>query len=152
MLEGLDTSAAQGNEILVRFDLNLDGMLKVTAVERATGLETQLTVDNAVSRFHKAEGQHASENLAAVFGESPAEKWTQVDSDGSPVSVSPAVQEADNLLTTARRLIGQAGVDDAEEIRDLINRIQTAKSAGDPTALREYSDQLSDLLFYLEDV
>ena len=152
MLEGLDKNADEGNEILVRFDLNLDGMLKVTAVERATGLETQLTVENAVSRFHKTEGQHASENLAAVFGESPAEKWTQVDSDGSPVSVSPVVQEADNLLTTARRLIGQAGEDDAEEIRELINRIQTATSAGDLTALREYSDQLSDLLFYLEDV
>ena len=154
MLEGLDTNADQGNEILVRFDLNLDGMLKVTAVERSTGLETQLTVENAVSRFHKSESQSASENLAAVFGESPAEKWTQVESlaERPTITDSPLVQGADQLITTARRLIGQAGEDDAEEIRELINRIQTAKSAGDLKALHEFFDQLSDLLFYLEDV
>jgi molecular chaperone DnaK len=154
MLEGLDTSVGHGNEILVRFDLNLDGMLKVTAIERATGLETQLTVDNAVSRFQKTEKQDASENLAAVFGESPPEKWTLVEPAGTDAqdSTDPRVQASETLVTTARRLIGQAGEEDAQEIRELINRIHTAKSTGDLTALQEYSDQLSDLLFYLEDV
>ena len=129
-------------------------MLKVTAIERATGLETQLTVENAVSRFNNAEGQNTSDNLAAVFGESPSEKWTQVDASAhaAPDSADPLVQQADSLVAAARRLIGQAGADDADEIRELINQIQAAKSAADLTALHEYIDQLSDLLFYLEDV
>jgi len=154
LLEGLDTSVGYGNEILVRFDLNLDGMLKVTAIERATGLETQLTVDNAVSRFQKTEQQDASDNLAAVFGESPPEKWTLVEPAATDAqdSTDPVVQASETLVTTARRLIGQAGEEDAQEIRELINRIHESKSAGDSTALREYSDKLSDLLFYLEDV
>ena len=106
LLEGLDTNAAEGNEILVRFDLNLDGMLKVTAIERATGLETQLTVANALNWSDNAEGRNASDNLASVFGESPSEKWTQVDAHGDPVPVltDPLVQQADHLVATARRL------------------------------------------------
>ncbi len=138
----------------MRFDLNLDGMLKVTAIERATGLETQLTVANALNRSDNAEGRNASDNLASVFGESPSEKWTQVDDHGDPVPVltDPLVQQADHLVATARRLTAQAGPEDAEEIRELIHRIQTEKSTGNLTALHEFSEQLSDLLFYLEDV
>ena len=154
MLEGLDTNAGEGSEILVRFDLNLDGMLKVTAIERSTGLETQLTVKNAVSFCNESDRQNAADNLADVFGESPSTKWTQVDPHGAAVSdnTDPMVRNAEELITTARRMIGQAGVEDAEEIRELINRIQVAKSTNDPDALHELSDQLNDLLFYLEDV
>ena len=58
LLEGLaDVSA--GNEILVRFELDLNGILKVTAEEHATGLQKQLKVENAVSRFRQ-ESRRAS--------------------------------------------------------------------------------------------
>ena len=52
LLEGLSEVDA-GNEILVRFGLDLNGILKVTAEEHATGLQKQLTVENAVSRFRR---------------------------------------------------------------------------------------------------
>ncbi len=52
LLEGLCEVDA-GNEILVRFGLDLNGILKVTAEEHATGLQKQLTVENAVSRFRR---------------------------------------------------------------------------------------------------
>jgi molecular chaperone DnaK len=49
-LEGL-AKVDQGNEILVRFDLDLDGILKVAAVERNTGLEQKLVIENSASLF-----------------------------------------------------------------------------------------------------
>ncbi len=52
LLEGLAEVHA-GNEILVRFELDLNGILKVTAEEHATGLQKQLKVENAVSRFRR---------------------------------------------------------------------------------------------------
>ena len=54
LLEGL-ANVDQGNEILVRFDLDLDGILKVSATEQATGRQQQLTIDNAVARFRAGE-------------------------------------------------------------------------------------------------
>ena len=69
MLEGL-ADAAQGNEILVRFDLDLDGILKVTALERVTGLQEQLTIDNPVSRFRQQNLQRPAA-CAAGHGRDP---------------------------------------------------------------------------------
>src|ERR1043165_1441131 len=44
-----------GNQIVVQCDLNLDGMLKVSAKEKATGLFKHVTIDNALSRFEGSE-------------------------------------------------------------------------------------------------
>ncbi len=56
LLEGL-AAADAGNEILVRFNLDLNGILKVTAEEHATGLQKQLKIENAVSRFRRESSQ-----------------------------------------------------------------------------------------------
>ena len=53
MIEGLAEVPA-GNQILVRLDLDLNGILKVTATERATGLAKHVVIDNATERFRKA--------------------------------------------------------------------------------------------------
>jgi molecular chaperone DnaK len=37
--------------VVVRFDLTLDGTLKVTATQPATGVSRELVIDNALSRF-----------------------------------------------------------------------------------------------------
>ena len=56
MIEGLAEVPA-GNQILVRLDLDLSGILKVTATERATGLAKQVTIDNAMERFRTRAAQ-----------------------------------------------------------------------------------------------
>ena len=55
-VEGLAKVPA-GNQILVRLDLDLNGILKVTATERATGLAKHVVIDNAMERFRKREAQ-----------------------------------------------------------------------------------------------
>src|SRR5690606_13660885 len=49
-IEGLADVHA-GNQIVVRLDLDLDGILNVTSTERATGLARRVTIDNAMERF-----------------------------------------------------------------------------------------------------
>ena len=73
LLEGLAEVDA-GNEVLVQFDLNLDGILQVRATEHATGRQKELTIDNAVSRFRAARGQTAEAGTtgsAAVAAAAP---------------------------------------------------------------------------------
>src|SRR5262249_28983051 len=50
MIQGLAAVPA-GNQIVVQLDLNLDGMLRVSARERATGLQKQVTIENAFARY-----------------------------------------------------------------------------------------------------
>ena len=40
-----------GNQLVVQLDLTLDGTLKVSAREKATGLLKQITIENAIARF-----------------------------------------------------------------------------------------------------
>src|SRR5262249_31303632 len=58
-----------GNQIVVQLDLNLDGMLRVTARERATGLQKQITIENALAEFERAERDAARRRLEDLWDE-----------------------------------------------------------------------------------
>jgi molecular chaperone DnaK len=155
MLEGLDEQAEGGSEILVRFDLDLDGILKVTAVERDTGLEKQLAIDNAITRFRASSHEEAKAKLAEVFrddlsgGETPTAE--DVAASGE-IAADSLTQQATELVAKARRLISKAATEDADEMRELIDGIQQAESSRDRDSLRDLAERLEDLLFYVEDV
>ena len=65
-IEGLADVDA-GNQIVVRLDLDLSGILKVTATERLTGLAQQVTIDNAMERFRNRQRTDAVDRLEAIF-------------------------------------------------------------------------------------
>src|SRR5262249_62007870 len=66
-VEGLAKVPA-GNQILVRFDLDLNGILKVMATERATGLAKHVVIDNAMERFRKKQRSDAVDRLESILG------------------------------------------------------------------------------------
>jgi molecular chaperone DnaK (HSP70) len=153
MLEGLDEDADEGNEILVRFHLNLDGILDVTAVERDTGLEKAITIDNAITQFRAKNFDEARSRLAAVFNESP----DQAASPALAAVKAPAAEasapahEAAELLSKARRLAADAPEEDADEMHGLIEQLQQAISQRAEDRIEELRAELEDLMFYLED-
>src|SRR5258707_7843264 len=63
-------AAPAGNQLVVQCDLNLDGMLKVSAKEKATGLSKQVTIENALSRFEGGEIAEARERIDRLWDES----------------------------------------------------------------------------------
>ena len=66
LIEGLAEVPA-GNQIMVRLELDLSGILKVTATERGTGLAKHVVIDNAMERFRLRQRSDALERLDAVF-------------------------------------------------------------------------------------
>ena len=66
LIDGLAKVPA-GNMIVVQLELNLDGMLKVSAKEKATGLQKQVTIENALAKFEREERGHAQERLAELW-------------------------------------------------------------------------------------
>lgn len=149
-LEGLDEDSDERSEILVRFELDLDGTLNVTAVERATALEKQLRIDNAVARFRAGSHEEAKARLSALLGP---------DSAAGDVAVLDETAEEDaqarqsrELLAKADRLLESASPEDAEEIRMLIARLEAALDEGSQQAIDGASAELEDVLFYVEDV
>lgn len=158
MLEGLNEAADESNEILVRFELDLNGMLKVSATERDTGLSKEVAIDNAITRFRAGSSREAKLRLAEVFDAN----WSEEPEEAEPeeaVTADVAAASADDerfarastTLAKARRLLSLASQEDADEMRSLINDLEQAVAAGSFDRAAEVTERLDDLVFYLQD-
>lgn len=156
VLEGLDESADAGSEILVRFDLNLDGMLNVTAVERRTGLEDRLTIKNAITEFRAEGHDEARAKLAEIFGDrtSPVSAARHPVPEESPLPEGErtAIKEAIQLIAKATNLLPQVGEEDVQEIQELIEQLEDAIANHSLLDVDRYRERLEDIVFYLQDV
>ncbi len=135
MVEGL-RGAPAGDPIVLRFDLDLNGILKVTATEKSTGLEKSIRIENAVGRMAADEIAAARERLGALLGGEAGD--------------SHRVAEARRLTARAREMREQVGDEDREEIDQLIGQLTQAIDRGDEAAIDELTETLRDILYYLQ--
>jgi molecular chaperone DnaK len=160
MVQGLAPVAA-GNPIVVQLDLNLDGMLKVSARERATGLQKQVVIENALARYEAEERDEARERLEELWGEEDEEAAAPL-SEGAEEelpSLVPGPREGQReavqaraLLEKAERLLEKVQPEDRAEVERLMERVRTALTDRQWDKVTAASNELADTLFYLEDV
>src|SRR5581483_4543031 len=118
-----------GNQILVRLDLDLSGILKVTATERATGLAKHVVIDNAMERFRKRERSDAIDRLEAVMGTLEGTEGLALPApagEGQPAeaaaggemepSLRQAMDAAQAAIANAQRVLPSANPEDAREL------------------------------------
>ena len=158
-----------GNQLVVQADLNLDGMLKVSAKEKATSLSKQVTIENALSRFEGAEISEARERLDRLWEHSaPAEEGGfdedgEVEEDleeeftGMPELV-PGPREGQResvqaraLLEKAERLLEKVAPEDKADLERMLNAVRMAVTDRQWDKVTKACNELSDILFYLED-
>jgi molecular chaperone DnaK len=169
MVQGLAPVAA-GNPIVVQLDLNLDGMLKVSARERATGLQKQVVIENALARFERDERDAARERLDRLWGLpeggeedfEEAEEALEEAGAGGPDEMPALVPgpregqretvQARALLEKAQRLLEKTQPEDRAEVERLMERVRVALTDRQWDRLAAASNELADTLFYLEDV
>ena len=134
------------NPIVVSFDLNLDGILKVTATEKNTGLEKSIRIENAVSRMDDNDMTEARDRVDSLFNDD------KTASKESTISTPENVkfEQAQALIEKANQLMEQATNDDKEDIIDQIEQIHAAIENKDEDAISEPMENLTDILYYLE--
>jgi molecular chaperone DnaK len=135
-----------GNTIILDLALDRDGILHVSAKEKATGLERRITIDKAMSRYEKAEIEEARQHIDRLFGESTDETVTAADVEGT----APVDPKLEALLAKARARLDGAVAEDRTEIVDLIEAIEDSRASGDDARLADTVQRLDNLLFYLE--
>jgi molecular chaperone DnaK len=153
-----------GNQIVVQLDLNLDGMLKVTARERATGLQKAITIENALAQYERTERDAARDRLEELWG-AAEEGWGE-DAEGEPEpgaepempALVPGPREGQRetvqaraLLEKAERLLEGVAAEDRADVERLMERIRTALTDRRWAEVTTASNELADMLFYLED-
>ena len=165
MLEGLNASDKSDGKILVRFELTLDGILKVTGIERQTGLSKTLKINNALSQTGQDYMQVAEARLSSMFeGAEGFERFSGpvIEADyvstenNSESNVSRRLDPAESpqsplsqLVAKARKLRPSISEDDAADMDRLIGLIDQATADNDLELLAGLQAELDDLLFYI---
>jgi molecular chaperone DnaK (HSP70) len=154
MIEGLSDVPA-GNPVIMRFSLDIDGILQVTAQEKNTGLEKSIRIDNAIGRFQEGELRTARERINQLFHEDEQTTIVEVGEKTTDVGTKPTatqhlVVQARALIEKAERMLDEAGDDDREDLINLIEALKDRLSSEKYAELPDTMDELSDILFYLE--
>ncbi|MGR8933988.1 MAG: Hsp70 family protein [Gammaproteobacteria bacterium] len=145
-IEGLRDVAA-GNVITLTLDLDLNGILHVSAQEKATGMEKSITIKNALSRFEAGALDTAKQRIASMFGHMEAGVHEPGGAESAEV---PEIAAAHDLIVKAENLFEQVSAEDKEDMVNLIETITACIDAGDVERLKEPVEQLNDILYYLE--
>jgi molecular chaperone DnaK len=155
-----------GNQLFVRLDSSVCGILKVTATERATGNAKRVTIDNAMERLCKRLPTNATDRLGVMFGDDETIPDDD-DEDDSPAapgmpgiaeeailspSLRKAVETANALLAKAERVLPRANAEDASELKAMLTDLRGAIHERSEEALRKITEEVEDLVFYLEDL
>jgi len=176
-LENL-TPQPRNSPIVIQFQLDLNGLLTVTGIEKLTGRSETLTIDTHGQ--HRLNLDAARANLAALFADDP--DFDEVDSEAdyedeeeledegededasspSAASSEPAGKPSPappGLLASAKTLRQRAEAltarglseKDATDIASNLEAIAAAIQTRSWPTLQTLTETLSDILFYLED-
>jgi molecular chaperone DnaK len=166
-VEGL-TPVAEQNEVLCRMSLDLDGILKVEAIEKRTGMSKHILIKDAIKPKSEAELAQAHARLRRLYSgraeavEAAWEDSEQADLEPVPDTAETAEQTTEDpeleavvaaahrLVDRSRRLLAGIHDEDKEEIIDLHEKIQEAIDTSDRQALSSSVDALQELLFFIE--
>jgi len=129
-----------GNIITLTLDLDLNGILHVSAREKASGKEKAITINNAISRFETEALSTAKQRIGDLFGEN----------DDAAAEESAAAIAARQLIKKAESWLDNVSAEDKEDMVDLIEAITDGLERGDDAGLREAVERLNDILYYLE--
>jgi molecular chaperone DnaK len=145
LVKGL-SKVPSGNLILLNLELNLNGILKVTATEKATGLTKTVVMDTTKAGVKSTNTESADPwddfNDEVNKPEEPETKSTE----------NEALTQAKNLRKRAEKLLS-AGIneEDARELKELLEKSREAITSRETGILADFNTSLEDLIFYLED-
>lgn len=149
LVEGLSPGPAN-SPITCRLDLDLNGMLKVTAREKKTGLEKHIVIDNAMSRFEKEEMSNASRRLRGLFGDKD-----EPDEGAENVAHHETGDLGDDpsaaIMRRARDLLSDIPEEDRDEVVRLIEEIDDALKHRQKDQAADSARELEEILFFVEE-
>ena len=133
-LEGIPTAARGTPQIEVAFDINADGILSVSAQDKATGNKQSITIT-------------ASTNLA----EDEVERLVKEarDNEASDQKLRELVEvrnNADSLIYSTEKVLSEMGdnipAEDKERIESMISELRTAQQGEDGDNIKTLTEQL----------
>jgi len=140
------TKGPEGSVILIHFDLDLNGILKIEAIEKATGRKINAVIENAFSKFSEEELSESKKRIEEMWGEA-TDTEDMPDAEGvAAVAMPPDLAE---ILGKAQSKLDAASDEDQDEMVNLMEDIRDAASEGELDRARELGKELEEILFYI---
>lgn len=148
-VEGLlDVDA--GNIITLTLGLDLNGILHVSAQEKVTGLEKNITINNALSQFEGDTLDTARQRISSLLGQMDPRIVDEVAGTEIDAPEAEEIIRARQLIAKAEGLFDQVSSEDKEDMSDLIATLTACMARKDIQGLDTPVAQLQDILYYLE--
>ncbi|MEZ9071505.1 molecular chaperone DnaK [Vibrio splendidus] len=126
-LEGIQPAPRGMPQVEVTFDLDADGILNVSAKDKATGKEQKITI--------QASGGLSEEEIEAMVQEAEANK----EADKKFEELVTARNQADQMIHGTKKQVEEAGealpADDKAKIEAAIEALESVKSGDDKEAI-----------------
>ncbi len=149
-VEGLSAVPA-GNEILVQFQLTLDGTLTAKASEKATALSREIVIDDALHSFSDEDRGLALERLMRLYGKDSSAEGRAEPAVKPPDGRSEEDRAIDDTVQRIRALFERMVPEEREEAASLIERATARAPSGPMEDARAAHSELKEMLFYLEE-
>ena len=153
-----DLSKAPANSpIILRFDLDINGILKIQGIEKKTDRQINAVIENAFASFTEGEIKQSKEKIELLWN---SDRPEPEDSEISrPSSESDADADEDlnmpsdikAVVKEAKQKLNQASIEDQEDIINLIEDIIDAVKSNQLDKLKDLKEELSDILFYIDE-
>jgi len=169
LAEGFSDAPA-GNKVLCTLELDINGILHVTVLEKATGHTKRVRIENALGKMADQDIENARRNLDAFFaappdtGENPQNSWladlkpeyaaSSASGETSDISFSDsseAYAEARGLIERANNLMPAASGEDREELAALVSDLNTCLAGASEKSAAEVMAELENLLYFIEE-
>jgi molecular chaperone DnaK len=145
------TPAPADSEITMHLDLDLNGILKIKAVEKHSGKQLDAVIENAMPRYTTEEVSHTRDRVQGIWDHGRQESADPAAHSGEKAPKEKIPDEFLNLIHRAEAQLDPVDEDDQEEIINLVEDLRDALKENRIEDARRIHDELDDLLFYLED-
>lgn len=141
ILDDIPPGPPGSQTIRVNFDIDNDGILTVIATDLETGKANQITIEASKTRLSDEDIVRAKDNLDELIESKSKDKAAPPDT----------YREAMALINRAEGMEFRVTDVEVNRLRGLIQELELAMSTNNTETVVQKSDELSELLFDLED-
>jgi len=148
----LDLSPHQpeNSPVILKYELDFNGILKITAIEKNTGKQITGVIENAFSEISQDNVSASKSKIDKVWESLDDLDTATNDSDEKKEAPAETDEAFESLIARARDTLENASAEDCEEIINLIEDIKTLAADKKPDEAQKSAQALEDILFYLE--
>ncbi len=149
-IEGLSPLPA-GSEIVMGMKLDLDGVLRCTATEKATGKNKNISITNALAALSEEQLAASAKRIAKMFEVDciPGEA-DETDAEAPQTDKTALIRELDRLTQRLEKVRSKLDAVDLTDAERLVGRLHEALNANDTDTFETEAGELDDILFFAE--